>query len=380
MKPRILLIAFNRLIPAEQGNARRIMQLVSLYEQQGFEIDLLYHQEEGHDLALSHALAARFGRVVVLSSRAAKRIEQPAHVCRIVDWYDRQLDAAVRELHQLRNYRLVHANYIWYAPVFEQFGAEVIKVLDSHDIYAERADKYRKAGMQPQWFSTTRAEEDQAFRRADAVLAIQKEEAVEMATRGHRNILYLPYVEPQLLGFAAPKDTRPLALGYLGSANDWNIRSLNQFLDALRRRGGHFAHHLLVAGAITRHIGDVPGVVKLGFVKELGNFYKAIDIAINPMVGGTGLKIKTVEPLCYGKPVLTTPAGAQGLCHLWELPVFDSADAMVDFLEQSTPDSSAPAVPELYLQAQRSRSALDHEYEVQVERFARWLHSKLDPR
>ena len=376
MKPRLLLIAFSRLMPAEQGNARRIMQLVSLYERQGFEIDLLYHQEEGHDLSLSRALAARFARVAVISSQAPKSIEQPDHICRVAAWYDRQLDAAVRDLHQLRGYRLVHANYVWYAPVFEQFGSDVVKVLDAHDVFADRAAKYRQSGMAPQWFSTTQAEEDQAFRRADAVLAIQKEEAAQMAGRGHRNILYLPYVEPQLLAFDAPRTARPLTLGYLGSANDWNVRSLNQFLDAVRRRGGRFVHPVLVAGAITRHIAETPGVVKLGFVKELGNFYKAIDIAINPMVGGTGLKIKTVEPLCYGTPVLSTSAGAQGLGHLWELPIFDSAEAMVAFLETATPDSLAPAAQQLFLQAQRSRAALDLEYDAQVERFSRWLLSK----
>jgi glycosyltransferase involved in cell wall biosynthesis len=39
----------------------------------------------------------------------------------------------------------------------------------------------------------------------------------------------------------------------------------------------------------------------------------AMDIVINPMVGGTGLKIKTVEALAYGRAVISTKAGASGL-------------------------------------------------------------------
>ena len=50
------------------GNARRIMQLVALYERQGWEVDLLYHAEEGHDPALSRGLAARFGLRFTLRS------------------------------------------------------------------------------------------------------------------------------------------------------------------------------------------------------------------------------------------------------------------------------------------------------------------------
>ena len=130
--PRVLVVTFNRLVPADQGNARRIMQLVRLYKSRGFEVDLLYHNEEGFDPALSHALAAEFGRVNVVRSRAPKHI-LPGHVCRIVDWYDRGLEAAARDMHRLRGYSVVHVNYVWYSPLLEQFGSDVVKVLDTHD-------------------------------------------------------------------------------------------------------------------------------------------------------------------------------------------------------------------------------------------------------
>jgi glycosyltransferase involved in cell wall biosynthesis len=41
--------------------------------------------------------------------------------------------------------------------------------------------------------------------------------------------------------------------------------------------------------------------------------YLRMDVVVNPMIGGTGLKIKTVEGLAYGRPVLSTKAGASGL-------------------------------------------------------------------
>ena len=134
---------------------------------------------------------------------------------------------------------------------------------------------------------------------------------------------------------------------------------------------------IVVAGGITKHVRETPGVIRLGFVKELHTFYDAIDIALNPMVGGTGLKIKTVEPLCYGKPVLTTPSGAQGLQHLWTLPVFPDTASMVDHLVQTLNRPDAPAVEELVASARQTRAALDQEYDGQVERFSRWLQAQL---
>jgi hypothetical protein len=374
--PRCLVVTFNRLMPADQGNARRIMQMVRLYKAQGFEVDLLYHNEEGFDPALSHALAAEFGRVNVVRSRAPKHI-QPGHVCRIVDWYDRGLDSAARDMHRLRGYNVVHVNYVWYSPLLERFGSDVVKVLDTHDIFGERRAKYTAAGMKPQWFSTTYADEDSALRRADAALAIQKEEAAELAGRGHRNILYLPYVEPALRPFVPRGGGRPLTFGYLGSGNDWNILSMAEFLSRMQSRGVPFPHPIVVAGGVCRHVRDGAGVIKLGFVQELHSFYDAIDVALNPMVGGTGLKIKTVEPLCYGKPVLTTLPGAQGLTHLWQLPVFDDNDALTGYLFDRLSRHDDALLQELTSLAAATRAALDAEYERQVERMSRWLASRV---
>jgi hypothetical protein len=376
-RPRVLMVTFNRLFPANQGNARRIMQLVRFYRLQGFDVDLLYHNEEGFDVGLSDALAREFGRVTVIKSSSRKLI-LPGHVCRIADWYDAQLDAAARDMHRLRGYTLVHANYVWYSPLFEQFGPDVLKVMDTHDMFGERRQKYIAAGMAPQWFSTSYEEEDAAIRRVDVALAIQKEEAASFASRGHRNILYLPYVEPVVREFVPTTEQRPLTFGYLGSGNDWNVLSMNDLLMQLGAHPGTFDHPLVVAGGVTKHVRDFPSVIKIGFVQELHAFYDAIDIALNPMVGGTGLKIKTVEPLSYGRPVLTTRPGAEGVGHLWQLPIFEDNAEFAEYLvERFTARNADETLRVLLDQARETRAQLDEEYETQLRRFVKWLDARL---
>jgi glycosyltransferase involved in cell wall biosynthesis len=49
-----------------------------------------------------------------------------------------------------------------------------------------------------------------------------------------------------------------------------------------------------------------------GFETE-DEVYRLGNVIINPMQTGTGLKIKTLEALAYGKTVLSTHAGACGL-------------------------------------------------------------------
>lgn len=374
--PRVLLVTFNRLLPADQGNARRILQLVRLYEALGFSIDLLYHCEEGLDPGLMRGLQQRFGMVRVMESRASKRIG-PNHVCQLMDWYDPQLHAVASEMHRLRGYQVVHVNYVWYAPLLRHFGPEVLKVLDSHDIFADRALAYQQAGLAPAWFSTSLQQEDEAFAWADAVLAIQRDEARAMAARGHRHILFLPYLEPQVAPFTPRRPGAPLVLGYLGSGNDWNIRSLRAFLEVWQARPDRPPVQLLVAGGISRHLAEQPGVVRLGFVQELQTFYSAIDIAINPMVGGTGLKIKTVEPLCFGRPVLATPAGIQGLTEVWRLPVAESPEALAELLCRTLSGDATDTLAAWLAQAEATRVALDAQFDAQRQRFSRWLSQRL---
>ena len=42
------------------------------------------------------------------------------------------------------------------------------------------------------------------------------------------------------------------------------------------------------------------------------SFYRNIDVVVNPIEFGSGLKIKNVEAIAYGKPLITTPHGANG--------------------------------------------------------------------
>ena len=68
---------------------------------------------------------------------------------------------------------------------------------------------------------------------------------------------------------------------------------------------------LLGDAVVRQQIAD--GVLSIGPVETIDVFWPNIDIAINPIRFGSGLKIKNVEALAYGLPLLTTPIGAEGL-------------------------------------------------------------------
>lgn len=59
-----------------------------------------------------------------------------------------------------------------------------------------------------------------------------------------------------------------------------------------------------------------PHIDLTGFVPELADLYAAVRVVVAPIRFGAGVKIKTLEALQYGVPVVTTSIGAEGI----ELP------------------------------------------------------------
>ncbi|MBE0565484.1 MAG: glycosyltransferase family 4 protein, partial [Krumholzibacteria bacterium] len=56
-----------------------------------------------------------------------------------------------------------------------------------------------------------------------------------------------------------------------------------------------------------------PGVTALGFVDDLTDLYRGAAVVAAPLPEGGGIKIKILEALARGVPVVTTPVGAEGI-------------------------------------------------------------------
>lgn len=106
--------------------------------------------------------------------------------------------------------------------------------------------------------------------------------------------------------------------GMVGSLNQANTEALHWFASEVwpivRRRAPKA--QLLVAGAVCKSL-DKPdptsGIQLLGYVPSLQAFYESIDIAVVPLLRGSGIKIKLLEATSYQVPVVSTMVGLDGL-------------------------------------------------------------------
>ena len=199
--------------------------------------------------------------------------------------------------------------------------------IDTHDVMHERTERYRAAGEKIA-HPVTAAEEARLLSRYDAILAIQKAEA---RTFGElipsKLVLVVPHgidvskfdvKRAKLTNKAeSPNPNQPIRLGFLGGRDASNARSLDWFVaNVWPELRTHFGDRVVfdIAGQVCAHwTSNAPGVVCIGRVSSSGQFWNTVDIAVNPIQFGSGLKIKNVQALAHGCALLTTPIGGEGL-------------------------------------------------------------------
>ncbi len=69
---------------------------------------------------------------------------------------------------------------------------------------------------------------------------------------------------------------------------------------------------ILIVGTVSKYIKARENVVAFKYLEKLDDIYTGSRISICPLLGGTGLKIKIVEALSFGLPVITTNKGVAG--------------------------------------------------------------------
>ncbi|MEX2592689.1 MAG: glycosyltransferase [Anditalea sp.] len=72
-------------------------------------------------------------------------------------------------------------------------------------------------------------------------------------------------------------------------------------------------HSICIIGRISDYIGNYPNVHKITYTENLQEHYESSKIALCPMLSGTGVKIKVVEALSHGLPVVCNSRGMDGL-------------------------------------------------------------------
>lgn len=227
---------------------------------------------------------------------------------------------------QRRQAMTVITNYAFWAPLFDEIRLRGVKrVVLMHDLLSARVERFRAAGTPLDCPDIDETTEMSWLNRADTVLAVQLREAEEISRKVRSKVLVQPMVfEPKRME-GKPQAGQCLFVGANIQPNRTGVTwLLNEVWPKVRAARPDAV--LGLAGTICKFFPQaIEGVEKLGLVDSLAAEYARAEICIAPLLIGSGLKIKLVEALSYGKATVSTSIGIQGL-EDWASGVVEVAD------------------------------------------------------
>lgn len=325
---KLLMVANCTICPVINGARKRMYNLIRLFEKAGCEVQVVISNDkvgymstqEGMPNNKIYFFDSDRKKTVLATKRAELREKMSIDMLKFYsvpymldDAFPHGLDDFVTELHQKERFDFVIAEYIYMSKALTKLGDDVTKIIDTVDIFAGREKMYYGMGTKPGNFYTTRHQERKGMMRGDYIFAIQKEESkyFHRLTRGKRRVVTIgDYLN-------VPGNTINYGKNvlFVGSNNDPNREALHYFLNNIWGKVHNKVPdaQFMIAGDVSNSVKESPDYIKVGYVEDLADIYKEARVVVNPMLSGTGLPIKTIEAMAYGKPVVATASGARGL-------------------------------------------------------------------
>ncbi len=205
----------------------------------------------------------------------------------------------------------VLVNYCWLAPLLKDVPAALPTAVLTCDVISQRIPP--NPALDPD--AGTPEGEAALLKIARHAIAISAEDAASFRSRlpAHSIVLAPKAADIRPLPAEAIQPDRVL---FVGGMNGFNREGLAWFLEHAWPliRQTRPATTLHICGAIGSTVAQPPpGVVIRGRVPDLTAEYAAAAVVIVPLLQGSGVKIKLVEAASFGKAIVTTPIGLQGL-------------------------------------------------------------------
>jgi len=237
------------------------------------------------------------------------------------DYFSYECLLIFRYLCKLKKPDIILIEYVYFAYLVQMSRHYIPKqsklVIDTHDVMYQRCKSFQTHNAK-NFFHITKEEEKKALNCFDIIIAINQKDYKSIKRMvPDRTVLNVPhYHEVKKL----PKvSCGIISIMYIAGASEATVKTINQFIKYVwvdlfekYKSGIQLNIYGQVCTKLSKELLKY-GVNLQGYIDNLEDAYKENHIIINPVFFGSGLKIKNVEALCYGKPLVTTSVGAQGI-------------------------------------------------------------------
>lgn len=234
----------------------------------------------------------------------------------IDQWIGEELNYFIAGISKKIYFNVVVCNYVFLSKSLELFKHSV-KILDTHDVFSNRNNRLKnflkREDDRSLFFSTQNHLEKKALHRADFCLVVTEYDRSELLDSENVSapqiIVSPPLLPKNYLNLKIPNVHSKITIGFLAGLNSPNYKSL----DIIYKLSEKFTEiDFVIAGKISLNKKNKTSNIKyIGTFSKSKDFYEQIDIAINPDSFLSGIKVKNIEALSYGIPLLCTEISAR---------------------------------------------------------------------
>ncbi|MEN2486561.1 glycosyltransferase [Flavobacterium sp. B11] len=213
---------------------------------------------------------------------------------------------AFNEALKENEYDVILISYLYWSKLIKNnpYLKKAKLIIDTHDFLTSQFQKKKKFQL-GKFFET----EIKLLNSYDKILVISPEEKYLFSQFIDKEIALITHSLPKKSNL---KTDSKYDIIYVASENEHNTKAAKWFFDHVYPLLSK-SLKIAVIGKITKFIDDYPNVEKISFIENLDDAYAQSKIAICPMLSGTGIKIKVIEALSLGLPVVCNERGVDGL-------------------------------------------------------------------
>lgn len=359
-RPRVLIVSPYSPYPPVHGGAVRILALVRRLAPVA-DVTLLSYADTQAELdPRSTAELQKICRDVVVIERDTTAVGGILSPNKTRGFCSRLMRDEIEYWLDREDFDVIQLEYTHLAHLMPARVPGLLRVLVEHDVSfvslaRARATAESFAARLAFWFDWMRMlrYELAAVENADLVLTMSE---TDRAVLDHyvdtRHTIPIPNgVDCRAFPFASDGRT-PASILFVGFfRHEPNVEAVRYFCREVlpRVRARVPAAHFRVVGAyppdVIRRLAEDPAIEVTGRVEDIAPYYRDSAVFVAPVLQGSGTRLKILEAMASGCPVVSTTIGAEGLGTRSgeELVLADSAAAMADAIVRllEHPDESA---------------------------------------
>lgn len=335
---KVLVIHPNNVLQGGQGENNRVIQLIKIFNELDYQVDYFGFEnfsnissfqdfeKQNNEGLITNLFVYDFkkgykngkpqntSKLRILNDKIKKRIKRAIHESYLQDWASDGVQRLFTDILKDNHYDSIVIFYTYLANLLKNREINAKKIYFMEDSmflqqFSWDEQGYEKAGIT---LGKLMDEELERINYFDEIFCISNDEKIFYEKIARRQMHFLPHLLPDVKMVTSNIADRKWDVFFIGFDNPFNVEGLNWFLEEVYPLLNVNLKILLVGSATKKINVTYSNVDVIPFAPNLDEIFENVKVSICPMFRGTGMKVKVVESMAKGLPVVCNERGVDG--------------------------------------------------------------------